>query len=93
MAKIWGAATRRRGTEVVLRYPRDQLTTPILHTSPCAFALRRELRTLFSIVICVHLLTISPYLRYELQLCIMPARSQTLRHTPLPTFDDVVSSC
>jgi hypothetical protein len=69
----------------------------INHADPPHFtlrvALRCELRTLCSIVACVHLLTISPYLRYELQLCIMPAQSQTLRHTPLPTFDDVVSSC
>jgi hypothetical protein len=69
----------------------------INHADPPHFTLRvafrRGLRTLFSIVTCVHLLTISPYLRYELQLCIMPAQSQTLRHTPPPTFDDVVSSC
>lgn len=56
-------------------------------------AWRRELRTLCSIVTCVHFLMISLYLSYKLQLCIMPAQSQTLRHTPLPTFDDVVSLC
>jgi len=92
-----GQDLRRRNLSKGCRSRAPLFPGSINHADPphCTLlvAWRREFRTLCSIVTCVHLLMISLYISYKLQLCIMPAQSQTLRHTLLLTFDDVVSSC